>query len=207
MFDLFDLLSALHKPGLRCILCQSQAKYWANLCNPSVTYLTFFLQLLFSIFPSLPVLGLSDLIRNILTFSLAGFFSCGQGHIAGRWSYEQNAWQGLRWTGQWVVECWGWGFGVERLLNVRDEVSDMEGKRWEIQKSQGTLACCSLSRWPLSLSHSRRMCLPATQSIILTPTAEQHLFIRLDRWRRDLWKRDESGSDIIHRPRNYAELM
>lgn len=160
--------------------------------------------LFLSFFPSLEQ-KVFDLIINILTFSLARFYSCGQGHITGKWSVEQNVWQGLRWTGQWVVECWGRG-RVERLLNVRDEVNDMEGRRWEIHTSQGTLACCSLSRWPLSLSLSRRMCLPATQSIILTATAEQHLFIRLNRWKRSLWRWDERGSSIIYRPSNYEKL-
>lgn len=70
-----------------------------------------FISLLLRFPPFFLLRGLVDLITNILTFSLAGFFNCRQGYVTGKWSVEQNGWQGVRWTEQWVVECWGWGLG------------------------------------------------------------------------------------------------
>lgn len=59
---------------------------------------------------------------------------------------------------------------------------------------------------PLTRPPSRRMSLPATPSIILTPTAEQHLFISSDRWKRAC--EDRAGEDHqICRPINYEELV
>lgn len=51
------------------------------------------------------------------------------------------------------------------------------------------------------------MCLPVAQSIMLPPTAEQHLFIRLDRWKRGQHKGEEGeksrGEDILPSPASY----
>lgn len=200
MFNLMELLK-LYDSSVSEIL----SDFSSNL-QP----ITSFLLPLLSILPYPSIRTLVDLIINILTFSPAGFSSCGQGHITGKWSVEQNGWQELRWTGQWVVECWRQGWGWKDSLNVKDEHGDEEERRWETQKSQDTPACCSLSRWPLSLFLGRRMCLPAIQSIMLTPTAEQHLFIRLDRWKRGLWRWDEvdeGASHVKHISCNYEELM
>lgn len=79
----------------------------------------------------------------------------------------------------------------------------------EKHKSGGVLASCLLSRWPLSLFLHRRMCLLATPSIMLTPAAEQHLFIRLDRWKRGRWSSndEESTPNIIYSTRNYTFML
>lgn len=84
-----------------------------------------------SFLPYSPLRGLVDLIINILTFSPSGFSSCGQGHITGKWSVEQNGWQGLRWTGQWVVECWGRGSGWKDswMSDMRAAVRKKEGEK------------------------------------------------------------------------------
>ena len=117
----------------------------------------------------------------------------------------------LRWTGQWVVECRGRGSRQkDRWMSRGEGKRARQGERWETRASWATSALCSLSRWPLSLSLGRRMRLPAAPSIMLTPTAEQHLFIRLDRWKRGAgrWdEEDESGSSVIHLPYNYKELI
>lgn len=97
-------------------------------CNlHSITSLLLFLSFL----PYSPLRGPVDLIINILTFSPAGFSGCGQGHITGKWSVEQNGWQGLRWTGQWVVECWGRGSGWKDswMSEMRAAVREKKGEK------------------------------------------------------------------------------
>lgn len=45
--------------------------------------------------------GLFDLFNEQFDLSSSvGSSSCGQGHVAGRWSFEQTAWRVLGWTGQ-----------------------------------------------------------------------------------------------------------
>lgn len=155
------------------------------------------------LFPVIPVslsfpfssagVGLFDLIMDSLTFFLSW-------HVTGKWSVEQNAWQG--WTdgldrvgGDWKIpECHGWGqsYGGKRVR--------------EAEKSRHPGRLLTVQMTPLSHPLSRRMSLPATPSIILTPTAEQHLFISCDRWKRAC--EDGAGEDHqICCPINYKALV
>lgn len=149
--------------------------------------------------------GVLTLLLMLWPFPWAGSSSGGQGHVTGKWSAEQNVWQGLGWTGQSGVECWeggcwkipechGWGQSYGRKKARETEKSRHPGRLLTIQMT------------PLRRPLSRRMSLPATPSIIVTPTAEQHLFISSDRWKRAC----EDGAGVDHqirRPINYEELV
>lgn len=75
-------------------------------------------------FPSLPLRGLVDLIKDMLTFSLVVLSNHRQGHITGKWSFEQKSWQGRWWTGQWEVEWSGWDLGSKG-----SRISEMKAAR------------------------------------------------------------------------------
>lgn len=57
---------------------------------------------------------------------------CVQGQVTAKWSFKQNVWRVLRWTGQSGGRQLRWR-GDKIFLNVIDEVSHIEERRWEKQ--------------------------------------------------------------------------
>lgn len=150
--------------------------------------------------------GFLTLLWMLWPFPSAGSSSGGQGHVTGKWSAEQDVWQGLGLTGQSGVECWGGG-GCWKIPECHGW-GQLYGRKKvrETEKSRHPSRLLTIQMTPLRHPPSRRMSLPATPSIILTPTAEQHLFISSDRWKR-AW---EDGAGVDHqiwRPINYEELV
>lgn len=97
-------------------------------------------------------------------FTELGSSTCRPEHITGKWSAEQNGWQGLRRTGQWVVGVLGVKLGGGKTAECQrwgQELGWKKVRNREESRHPGTL--CAVHMTPCALSKQKDV--PASTSV------------------------------------------